>query len=455
MERNRRWATCRWGLALAVSLGATHRPAALGAQGPDSLDAVLRPNLSDVLRLDALYRELEARSPQIRAARFAATAAEARIGPARRPPDPQIQFGLMNRDLPGFGLNDPLGMNQVQLMQMVPIAGKLGLAAQAARAQADAASHRAAEVAWEQRARVAGVFYDLYRTEWSLVVARDTRSLVRDLARTTEVMYRVGEGRQPDVLRAQVEVARMTEDIIRMDAMREAQSAQLNALLDRRAQVPTAIPLHPVYPESLPSIDSLLGLALAQRPVLRAGERDLAAAAAAERRAGREIWPDLQVGLIYGQRGMPEGGTDRMMSFMLGATIPIWAGSRQRAMRREASAMRAMAEADLTAMQAETRGRVVELVAEINRARRLSQLYRATVLPQAGATSTSALAAYRTGGVDFMTVLDARMSENRYRTELIALDADAGRALAELEMLVASPLLDPESVDSSAVGGTQ
>ena len=431
--------------ALAVALAA-------GTLPPAEAQTSTPPVRAGTLRLGELYRELETRSPRIRAARAAATAADARIGPSRRPPDPEIQFGTMNRDLPGFGLSDPLGMNQVQLMQMLPIAGKLGLAARAARAQAEAAAHRATDLAWEQRARVAAVFYELYRSDHSLAVARETRDLVRNLAGTAEAMYRVGEGRQADVLRAQVEVARMTEDIIRMGAMREAQAAQLQALLDRPSNEPVGTPVRPVYPGSLPSTDSLLALALERRPMLRAGDREVAAAAAAERRAGREMWPDLRFGVIYGQRGMPEGGTDRMMSLMLGATIPIWAGSRQREMRREAAAMREMAEADLAAMQAETRARVVELIADIGRAYRLAALYRGDVLPQAGATVTSALAAYRTGRVDFMTVLDARMTENRYRTDLIVLDADAGRALAELEMLIAAPLLDPETADSFAGG---
>jgi len=432
--------------ALAVALAAATLPTAEAQTSTPPVRVV-------TLRLGELYRELEIRSPQIRAARAAATAADARVGASRRPPDPQVQFGSMNRNLPGFGLNEPLGMNQVQLMQMLPIAGKLGLAARAARAQADAAAYRATDLAWEQRARVAAVFYELYRSDHSLTVARETRDLIRDLGRTAEAMYRVGEGRQTDVLRAQVEVARLTEDIMRMEAMREVQAAQLLALLDRPAGDSVATPVRPVYPESLPPVDSLAALALAQRPMLHAGDRDVAAAAATERRAAREIWPDLQLGVIYGQRGMPEGGTDRMMSLMLGATIPIWAGSRQREMRREASAMREMAEAELAAMQAETRARVVELVTDVGRAHRLALLYRGDVLPQAEATVNAALAAYRTGQVDFMTVLDARITENSYRRDLIALDADAGRALAELEMLIAAPLLDPDTADPFAAGG--
>ena len=142
------------------------------------------------------------------------------------------------------------------------------------------------------------------------------------------------------------------------------------------------------------------------------------------------------------------------MSFMLGFSVPIWAGSRQGQMRQEAGAMRRMAEADLGAMQAETRARVVELAAAIRRSRRLSRLYRDTVLPQAAATVTSALSAYQVGQVDFMTVLDNQMAVNRYRTELITLEAEGGRALAELEMLLAAPLTD--AGDSNvAPGGTR
>jgi outer membrane protein TolC len=183
----------------------------------------------------------------------------------------------------------------------------------------------------------------------------------------------------------------------------------------------------------------------------RAGGEDVRAAEAAERLAGREIWPDLTLGVQYGWRPM-DTGTDHMLSLMLGFRLPIWAGSRQLAMRRETRAMRDMAEADLAAMAATTRGRVGELDAEVHRDRTLLQLYRTTVLPQARTTVASALSAYRVGGVDFMTLLDARMSENRYRQEIVRLEADLGRAIAELEMLVATDLLAPAAPQPSTPG---
>jgi outer membrane protein TolC len=126
---------------------------------------------------------------------------------------------------------------------------------------------------------------------------------------------------------------------------------------------------------------------------------------------------------------------------MVGATLPVFAGARQLRMREEAAAMRTMAEAELATMRADTRRRLAEVHAMLSSARRLRTLYRTTVLPQADAAAASALASYRSGAVDFMTVLDNRMTATRYRRELVALDASEGRAWAELEMLTGRPWL--------------
>ena len=392
------------------------------------------------LRLHELYDSLAARSPRVRAALASTRAAEARVPATRRLPDPELQFGLMNRQLPGLGPMPILGMTQLQLMQMIPFPGKLGLAGSVATAEARASAERAREVSWELRTEAAMVFYELYEADRSLEVAHATQELLRHLERIAQTMYAVGEGRQADVLRAQVEIARMTEEIARMEAMRAGAAARLNGLLDRPADTPVPSPELPAPPAALPALDSLHRLAAANRPMVRAGEYEVQAADASLRLARREIWPDLELGIQYGQQRM-EGDTERMLSFMVGITLPIWAGSRQLQMRREADAMRQMAAADLAAMRADTRASVGRLHADLVRARRLGALYRGTVLPQAEQTVAAALAAYRTGQVDFMTLLDARMTVNQYRQELFRLEAEEGRALAELEMLIGEELL--------------
>ena len=421
------------------------------AGGYALVQCIASPSVAQVpLGLGDLYRALPSANPRIAAASALARAAEERVAPARTLPDPQLQFGLMNRELPGLEYADQLGMDQIQLMQMIPIGGKLGLAGQAAAERATAEQARASDVGWEVRARAAMGFYDLYRMDRSIIIGRETLRLLRDLVKVAETMYGVGEGRQVDVLRAQVEVARMQEEILRMEAERVSALARLNALLARGPDSALGMPVLPVFPDSLASLDSLVAEARERRPMVQAGEAELRAAEATARGARREIWPDLQVGMQYGQRPMAGGETDRMVSLMFGVNLPIFAGRRQFAMRRETEAMRGMVQADLEEMRAETRGRVGELYATIERARRLGDLYRTTILPQAEATVRSAQSSYRTGAVDFMALLDNQMTVNRYRQDLAALDAERGTALAELEMLLGRELFDPASVRPEA-----
>jgi len=417
-------------LSIAAATAAAVAMPVTRIQGQSSI------SLSDVYRLASA-------APRVTAATSLAEAARARVSSAKLPPDPELQLGFMNRELPSLAPMDPLGMTQIQLTQTLPLGGKLRLGGRVAANNADAARARATDVRWDVRARAAMTFYDLYAAESQLSIARETKRLVQDIAKVSQSMYSVGEAKQADVLRAQVEIARMTEDITRMESTRLSIASKLIATLDLPLTSAPRSARAPMLPDSLPPLEILAAEAELRRPMVIAGEKDLAAAADQERLARKEIWPDLQVGLQYGWRS-GEKGTERMGSLMLGASIPVYARSRQLRMRDEAAAMRRMSEADVTAMRAETRGRVAELYADYMRAKNLRALYRTTVLPQAEATVTASFAAYRVGDVNLMTLLDNQMTVNRYRQELVMLDAEQGKAVAEMEMLLGRELFDPD-----------
>jgi outer membrane protein, heavy metal efflux system len=446
-------ATRACALAAATSLIALSH-SVMAQAGPASLQARETTHLAD------LYSMVERDNPKVTAARSLARAAEARVPGAKRPPDPQLQFGFMNYTLPDLRPMELIGMPQLQLMQMLPLGGKLSLAGRVAGAQAASTGERAHDVIWELRSRTAMAFYDLYATDRQLDVAHETLRLLQDIARTAESMYRVGEGRQADVLRAQVEIARMVEDTLRMQAMRQTMVARLNALLNRDVAITVPTPAIPAFPDTVPARSWLDSLGTSGRPMIRAGLEDVRAADASAALARRELVPDLQVGVQYGRASMlpttdasgavMPGKTENMGSLMIGASIPIFARDRQLQMRNEAEAMKAMAQADVASMRADTRGRIGEAYADLMRARHLASLYRTTVLPQAEATAASAQAAYRGGTVDFMTLLDDRMRVNKYRQELSTLEADEGKAWAELEMLTGRELIDANSIATAA-----
>lgn len=394
----------------------------------------------DALSLREVHELARERSPLLHASAAAADAVAAQQRSAALPPDPELQLGVMNLSLPALKADMPGSMlPSVQAMQMIPFPGKLRLSGEIARQNTAMARTEVDAAWWAVRAEASMAFYEIYRADRQIAVMEETLDWLRQFEQVATSMYSVGEGRQSDVLRAGVEVARMQADIARMRAMRTAAAARLNALLDRPAD--TAVPAvgFSALPAELPAADELRRWAEESRPSLARGRLAVERARTREALARRELWPDLSVGVQYGQRPA-EMGTERMGSLMIGFSVPVFAAQRQLQMRREAAAMEQMAHAELADLRAQVGARIGELLAELERARTLLALYRGEVLPQAEANVTSAFAAYRVGRVDFMTLVDAQMTLNQYRQELYALLAEYGRMVAELEMTIGREL---------------
>lgn len=394
----------------------------------------------DTLTLGTAIARAREDNPRLQASRLMADAAAERVAPAGAWSDPMLSFGLMNRPLDGFGTDEPMTMNNIQLSQRIPWPGKLGFARERAELLADAQSLDALELERQLVARVKSVYFRLAFMDRSLTVMRETRDLLRDFLDVSSTRYAVGEGIQQDVLQAQVAVARMTEDITVVEQDRVALAARLNALLGRLATAPIEGLRLPEPATQLPPVDSLLVQAVAERPALAAARQRALAAEAGYRGARRQLYPDFTVSLGYGQR--PQF-TD-MASIMVGLSVPIFAGSSKLPLRREMAAEQAAREAQEQDLYNETFAQITELRAQAERAVRLVRLYQEAILPQAEAAVESAFSAYRVGRVDYMTLVENEMTVNRYEIESLRLSADFQRALAELEALVGGP-----------IGGTQ
>jgi cobalt-zinc-cadmium efflux system outer membrane protein len=361
------------------------------------------------------------------------------------PPDPVLQLGVMNFSLPGFETDMPTSMTpSIQAMQMLPI-GKLGLTRRLAEQSTALSASAEREEAWEVRSRAAMAFYELWQATREIEVMRETLGWLENFEAVAKAMYVSGEASQSDVLRAGVEISRMEADIERMQAMKAGSAARLNAVLGRPADTPVSEVVIPSPQLWLPSADTLRASAEQHRPMLEGGRTEVEQTRTRSALVRREIWPDLTVGFEYGQRSAPpdemgESRIERMGSVMVGFSLPVFAGKRQLRMRDEARAMQSMAEADLAAMRVEVDARIGELLADLTRSRELIELYRSNVLPQARAMVSSALSSYRVGRVDFMTLVDAQMTNNEYEQELAVLLSEYGVAFAELEMTIGREL---------------
>lgn len=418
--------------------------AALAIAAPHHLHGqqdALSPAAAGVrLTLRDLLDEVARRNPRLRAMEASAAAAATRVAEASTLPDPVLQIGVMNFGIPDLNTDMPSSMApSVQLMQMVPFPGKLGLRGEIADAARGMAAAGADEAWWEVRGKASSLFYELYSLDRRIEVMHETLTLLRDFQTIAKSMYSAGTGLQTDVLRADVEVARMDGEIRKMKAMRTAMAARLNGIVDLPASTPVASPVLPPLPTDVPGQDTLSAWADESRPLLARARLGVRQADTRMDLAHRDIWPNLTFGVTYGQRDIGMG-TERMGSAVVGFSLPIHASKRQFAAREEADAMKRMVEAELGGLEAEVDARIGELLAELERARSLVELYRGEVLPEARATVESALSSYRVGAVDFMTLVDAQMTVNRYEGELYELLADYGKAVAGLESAIGRAL---------------
>jgi cobalt-zinc-cadmium efflux system outer membrane protein len=384
---------------------------------------------SDTLRLgDAIALALR-ESPEVRASRLLAEVQREGVAPAGALPEPMLDLGLMNRPF-DFSTGNAMAMNQIQLSQTLPWSGKR--AASAAReekllaaAELDATEGSAAVVE-----RLRTLYFRMAWIDRAIDVMAETKALLADLQATAATLYSVGAGAQQDILQAQVAQARMAVDIRVMEEERTAAQARFNALVGRRPNAPVpALDLPGPDPE-VPSLEVLMGLAEA-RPALRAARARIDAAGDARDLAGKAHLPDVSLTLGYSQRPHFED----LLSVMVGVPLPLWRASVQDPLRRQAEAVEAAAQARELELYNETYAQLAEHRSAALRAADVSELLRTDVLPQARAAVESGLSAYRVGALDFMAVLESRMTVNQYEIERLRLAAEYQSARAGIDAL--------------------
>lgn len=397
-------------------------------------------SFDEELTLDAVISLARERNPRLASAMAVVDARKQLEPSAGLPPDPIFQIGVRNLRLPDLSADMPNSMApSLQIAQTFPFFGKLSLGKQIARHTTTISSANADETWWEVRTAVSATFFEVYSADRQLEVLRRTLRLLSDFEAVARAMYGTGTGRQSDVLRANVEVSRMDTEIARMEAMRIGAAARLNALLDLPAETAVPSPRLPHLPQEVPDRDTLAEWAETSRPLIHGARTEVERARSQYDLARKQVWPDLTVGVHYGQRDVDED-TRRMASFLVGFNLPVFAGSRQLRMRDEALALERVAAATLDETRAHVDARIEQLLADLNQGRTLIDLYREEILPEAETNVESAFSLYRIGDVDFLTLVDAQTTRNRFEQEYYQLLARYGTDIAELEMAVGREL---------------
>jgi len=385
------------------------------------------------LQLGDLVREALERNPEIQAAGRSVDAKRARIPQAKAWPDPMISLGYGGNVVPPFAVmqGDPSSARQFMAEQEIPFPGKTRLRGQIAAREAEAESHSVEEVARRVAAEVKEAYFDLYYTDQALATVREDRDILAKLAKVAEIRYSVGKAAQQDILRAQVELSRLTERETLLEETRRTLEAQLNSLRDRPVDTPLGVTGEVRESPLVQTVDELQAAAEASFPALKRQETLVESNRLAVDLARKSVKPDFSIGYTYMQRpGMPD-----MYGLTFSTSLPIFRHSKQDQAIREAAenlaSTRQMKQNQLTVL----RYRVKQEYLQARAADRLLQLYAQGIVPQSRLTLESSLASYQTGGIDFQTVLGNFTTILDYELAYHQQLATHEKALARLEEL--------------------
>jgi outer membrane protein TolC len=408
----------------------------LCAQGWASVPAAQSDNAALGASVPPLIEWVDHNNAELAAMRHEVEAVKARSQAAGALEDPMFRMELqdIDPDNPQF-LPGQVGSTKYTVLQNFPLWGKRDLRRDAALSAADEALGRLRAAAAQLHAEVKSAFARYFYVHHAQRLTADVLSLLRDLESIAQTRYSTGLSPQQDVIKAQTEQTALRLELLALHAEKRQAQARLNALLNRSVSDPLSDPAELRAPP--PSIDAarLEERARLGNPQLFITNAQIKEAQSNDRLIGKNRYPDLTVGVSPIQRD------DRIDSWelMFEVNIPLQQNAR-RSQESEAGAMLAAAQQRVQAILAEVSGEIQGAVAGFEAAREQEQLLRSTLLPQAEATFSSALASYQTGKVDFATLLEAQRSIRAARIGLLKARVEVELRLAEIERLTGESL---------------
>lgn len=394
----------------------------------------------DNTELRTLLEDVLNRSPEIAGLSARISAADYRTTAVRKLPDPRAEVTAFI--LPPETRVGPQRF-AARLSQQLPGGGKRNLEEDVAAFDrgALAAELQALRLALitETRRLVVEIGY----LDEARRVLADDRATLAHFEELARARYASGTGLQMDAVQLQAEMTRLETREAELDERRSDLIAEINQLRDRPGAAFESAPAVSIPPLEL-QWDELRELAMASRPELKGDDARIQRSATLTDLATKDRSPDFSVGLTYAyvdkrtDVDVPNNGQD-VFGISGGITIPLWKkatnaeieATTQVGLAHEAARRRTVA-----AIDRELEG-LAGRIPEIQR--RLTLLTE--VLPiQTEQALASAEAAYATGRVDALALLDAERVQLDVRLSAARSRADLAVTLVDLEGAIGAPL---------------
>jgi outer membrane protein, heavy metal efflux system len=356
--------------------------------------------------------------------------------------DPILQIGLMNMPVDTFEFNqEPVTQKTISVSQAFPFPGKLGLRSEIAEKDIMASELDLEEVKLSLVKGVKKAFYELCFILAAIDITKENKKLLETFVSIAETKYSVGKGIQQDVLKAQVELTKILDQLIVLEKFAGIEKARLNTLMNYLPQKPLTIPHGITKTDFSFSVEQLQALADSNRPILSKINVLRDKYETAKKLAEKDYYPNFNVGFKYGQR-QDSRLADRpdFVSAYVGINIPLWFETKQSKKVSEAGYKVEMTKETFNKEKNQIYFNLNAFIEKEAQSSKTIQLIQQGILPQARQSLESALAGYSVDKVDFLTLLSNQVTlfqwEVKYHRELTEYE----KTLAEIESVVGKRL---------------
>jgi len=383
--------------------------------------------------LTVLIEETQQKNPDIQAVAHEYRAVNNSAKGAGALPDTQLRLQHLSAGSPrpfaGY-TNSDFAYIGIGASQQLPWPGKRALRSEVAGLDAESVRAQSAVVTRIVIEQLKVAYFKLAYLQQTLGVLLRDDKLLGEMEQIAESRYRVGQGNQAEVLKAQLQHTRILQEITMHHREAGQVQAQLKQLLGRAQDSPD-IMTEPLRERALPSSSAdLLEQTRQHNPEIAFRQQLAKRSDKQVELARKELRPDFGLEYMY-------QNTDRKFRdyYMLTLTVILPNRGRHQAELAAASEHRLTAASELNA---EIQRRLAEVQSQYVAAQTSAEqlkIYREGLIPQAEATYRAALAAYQANRQDFVTLLSAFHDlldfEEQYQKEL----SEHESALARLESL--------------------
>ncbi|MEK6571984.1 MAG: TolC family protein [Bacteroidota bacterium] len=388
--------------------------------------------------VEAFVKAVLQKNPKLQAYRTRIQSSEARVPQVTAWDDPQASVEFFATPVTSANPFRDGMETDYSLQQAIPLFGQKSLMGDVARANVRMTEQSAAAVERNLIAEAKRGYAMLYSVRRRLDVNEENQRLLKQIIESARAKYSVGLTSQGDVLKVQVELAKLQNDRATLQQELTATEAMMNALRSMPSTIPIGRVASKPPQEFRTTLNELFEGSLNDRPEVRAMKYEIEMNNAEVAVAKRMRFPELMLRGTYKQ--MKEG--TNQWAAMIGINIPLapWGIGKYSGKIEESELNVRSSEQSLLDMQNMVRAEVSESYAKVQSRWQQIDRYQQTILPQAEQSLQSTLAAYQTDKADFLSLLDTYRLVQMFKMEYYMVVGEYFSSLAALERAVGSDL---------------